>query len=236
MSSTDKRTTIFPGANVNSFGKRPAETGPDKPSRLSASQLPKVPAFLNREQRPHPPAPLPVKANPDSQRFSPPSRVSQGRVNSVQGQGFVCHKGTPWQKYHAIIRDDQAGEVTVAHGQKPKHPIIAVKEQKCRDGDAIKRLCSCSHENIISLYEAYHEGEAVFFIYECMDVSLAEIQSTSHGNLLSFQIAAVCREVCQYLVDVPLPGITNMIHRFSKGSYTSMNSCRSYMVRSTQKA
>ena len=162
--------------------------------------------------------------------------MSRERDNSVPGQGFVCHKGTPWQKYHAIIRDDQAGEVTVAHGQKPEHPIIAVKQQKCQDGDAIKRLCSSSHENIVSLYEAYHEGEAVFFVYECMDVSLAEIQSTSHGNLLSFQIAAVCREVCQYLVDVPLPGITNMIHRFFKAFCTSMKSCRSYMVRSTQKA
>jgi len=83
----------------------------------------------------------------------------------------------------------------MAHKQVLDHPIVIVKQQRCTNSSSIKGLAPCSHENTVSLQEIFCDEDVVFSIYECMDVSLADIQSARYGNLASYQIAAVRREV-----------------------------------------
>lgn len=47
----------------------------------------------------------------------------------------------------------------------------------------------------MSLHEVYVHDERLYFIYECMDVSLAEIQATPYGEFAAFQIDTICKEV-----------------------------------------
>jgi len=217
MSSSDRRATVFPGnANVSLPSKRPAEAESESSLRLSLSNIPKVPKFLQDQPRKRP-AQLPVKVNPTSQRFSPTkspnvaprSRLSQPDKSSHVAQGTLYHRRNPWKEYYAILREEQAGNVTLAHKQELEHPIVVVKQQRCTNSTSVKGVAPCSHENVVSLLEIFYDEDVVFFIYECMDVSLAEIQSTRYGNLASYQIAAVCREVWH------LPSISNLESTFT---------------------
>ncbi|KAL2048941.1 hypothetical protein ABVK25_010794 [Lepraria finkii] len=194
MSSPTRRGTIFPGnSNISSLGKRRTEAT----DRLSSSKIPKIPDFLQKSQRVRPPT-LPLKANPKSQQFSTGSRFPPRQKTSASPQGFTCQRGNPWQAYYAILKEDQdGGEFTIAHKKEVQHPVVAIKRESYTDNSQIKRLTRCSHENIVSLYRAYFEEGSVYLIYECVDVSLAEIQSTPRGKLASYQIAAVCQEVLQ---------------------------------------
>ena len=192
MSSPTRRGTIFPGnSDISSLGKRPIEAT----DRLSTSKIPRIPDFLQNSQRVHPPT-LPLKANPKSQQFSTGSRFPPRQKASASPQGFTCQRGNPWQAYYAILKEDQdGGEVTLAYKKELQHPVVAIRRDSYTDSSHIKRLTRCSHENIVAFYRAYFEEGSVYLIYECVDVSLAEIQSTSHGKLASYQIAAVCQEV-----------------------------------------
>jgi len=47
----------------------------------------------------------------------------------------------------------------------------------------------------VSLHEVYIYNERLYFIYEYIDVSLAEIQVTPYGEFIAFQIATIYKEV-----------------------------------------
>ncbi len=193
MSTPNKRDTLFPGSsNVSSLGKR----GPpddDRTSRLSASQIPRVPDFLPSKRRAPPPAALPVKVNPNSQHFSTTGRFS--RPKPLIPQGPVCSKSNPWEAYYAILKEGQSDRVTIAYKKELQHPIVAIKQRVHEGGDDLKKIIASCHENIVSLYEAHFHDGNLYFVYESMDVSLSEIQSTPYGTFAEFHIATLCKEV-----------------------------------------
>lgn len=63
------------------------------------------------------------------------------------------------------------------------------------DSQEIGNLSRCSHKNIISLYGVYFHRKTLFFEYERVDVSLAEIQSIPYGGFAAFQIVTFYKEV-----------------------------------------
>ncbi len=186
MSVPERRLTQFPGSS--SLGKRRAKTQPEGRSETSTSKISAAPEFVPNQHRAHPP-PIPLKAN--ATRFPVVSRFP-----SKTERIAICQKGNPWQMYYGILREDQAGQVTVAYKNEIEHPVFAVKEHTCEDSTNMKNLIRCSHRNIVCLYDAYLEKDSLYLIYESVSFSLAEIQSTQYGKLAAYQIAAVCREVC----------------------------------------
>ncbi|KAL2049561.1 hypothetical protein ABVK25_010140 [Lepraria finkii] len=196
MASSDKRSTIFPGnSSIDTSRKRQAETGLET-LRLSASKIPKAPRFVHNQQRPRPrPPSIPLPVNLGSSQYSSRSRFTSKPKQVPVSYGFACVKGDPWQECYAILKEDQGGQVTIAHKQEVEHPMIAIRETKIAKSSCVESLAGCLHENIVSLFGAYIDNETIFFVYECMDVTLAEIQSTPYGGLASYQIAVVCKEV-----------------------------------------
>ncbi|KAL6716966.1 hypothetical protein ACLMJK_004879 [Lecanora helva] len=187
MAAANKRDTLFPGSSV--LGKRDSSGSP----RLSASQLPPIPDFPPNKRRTPLPAPLPVKINPNSQSFSSNGRFQ--RLEPSISLAPICRMSNPWLRYHAILEEAQGDWVTIANAKEPKHPIVVIKRRACPSDDVRQKIIGISHENIVALYEAYlYEGN-LYFAYELMDVSLAEMQSTPYGILAEFHIATICKEV-----------------------------------------
>ena len=198
MSAPERRLTQFPGSSsTTKSGTRRFES--EREARLSASKIPKVPEFLQSQSRNPPPA-IPLKVNPSSQQFLPTSRFSKKTETVTRKPNAILQNGNPWRTYYAILSEDQAGQVTVAYKNEIEHPMFAIKEHVCKDSESVKQLVMCSHKNIVALYDAYLDNDSLYLIYECLQISLAEVQSTQYGDLATFQIAAVCREVCKYLV------------------------------------
>jgi len=190
-----KRTnTTFPGNLPVALGKRRADTEVESTDLLN-SKIPKVSKPLEDKLRNNPPVGRRFPVNPNSNQYSPTSRFPKDS-QQVSGRKFI-HDCDPWHgnEYQAILKESQDGGITIAHRQALIHPIIAVKEHACSDSQGIKNFVRCSHKNIMSLHEVYVHDERLYFIYECMDVSLAEIQATPYGEFAAFQIATICKEV-----------------------------------------
>ena len=187
MATPSRRDTLFPGSSsAQGLGKRRNPNDEDHSSRLSASQIPPLP---HKRRAPPPPA-LPVKVNPESQHFTTSSRFPLAK-HSVSLTP-ICRNTNPWERYFAILEEEQA---TVAYRKEPKHPIVAIKHQARPSGDTPKKIITLSHENIVTSFEAYLYDGNLYFIYDLMDVSLAEIQSTPYGTFEEYHIATICREV-----------------------------------------
>lgn len=127
-----------------------------------------------------------------SQIYSPPPALPF-KINPQSNS--ACHHASPWKEYYIILKESQAGEVTIAYRQEPGHQIVAIRELKPAPDDALKNLRPISHTNVVAFQCAYLYDNVLYFVYEYMDVSLAEIQSTPCGKFASFQIAAICKDV-----------------------------------------
>lgn len=187
MAALERRITKFPGnAGGTIFAKR--VTGPDltESSQLNTIDLPKVPEECH-QPRVRPP-PLPLKPSLSQQHTS--------TSNIKRTKGGICRPGTPWQNYNAVLTEIQADSIVLAQGCGEKHTIVAIKEVNAGQDECVKRLRQYSHPNLVDLTEAFLADNTVYMVYEWMDISLADIQSTPCGRLVSFQIAAVCKEVC----------------------------------------
>ena len=196
---TDRRLTKFPGSSTTASpttptvqSKKRAFTEDEQAAqRLSASKLPKIPHL---PQRQHPPRMfLPVKT--DSQQWHQRSRVS-GPYPVFPGVNHdkFLHKASPWDDYYAILEEEK-GESVLAHSKKERHDIVVIRKTKSPIGDSITGLKRCYHQNLVTLHDVYVDSKCFYFVYEFVDVSLAEIQCTPVGNFASYQIAAVCCEV-----------------------------------------
>ena len=151
MSTLGRRLTKFPGnSSVNSLRKRHAEGEPED----RTSKIPKAPELLQVQKRTHPPA-IPLKTNLSSQQFTASTRFPKRTDNTSHQRVAICQKGNPQQKYYIILRENQAGQVTVAYKNEIEHPILAVKEHVCGESTSVKNLTRCSHKNLVCLYDAY---------------------------------------------------------------------------------
>ena len=126
MATPNRRDTVWPGSlNGASLGTRRSLTDDEASSRLSASQILSIPDFRSNKKRANPPALLPVKVNPKSQQFD---RKRFPRR---------CIKGNPWEPYFPVLKEEQAGEVTIFYKKTPHHPIVAIKPLAYNGGESV---------------------------------------------------------------------------------------------------
>jgi len=197
MSSSDKRATVFPGSASGIPGsasgtshKRSLPEDKDDSHRLSISKLPRV--VEPNYQRSHLLAP-PLKVNPISSQFTQSSRFP--RLGRTTTREPWYHEQSPWVDYYEIFEEQQAGRVRVAYKQEKSHEIVAIRQQKCSDRKFLDRLRQCHHDNVVTLHTAYLDDETISLVYDVVDVSLAEMQSTPLGSFADYQIAAICQKV-----------------------------------------
>jgi len=72
---------------------------------------------------------------------------------------------------------------------------VAIRQQKYSDRKFLDRLHQCHHDNVVTLHTAYLDDETISLVYNVVDISLAEIQSTPLGSFADYQIAAICQKV-----------------------------------------
>lgn len=176
-SHSDRRVTQFPGSN---------ETGlilPQQVTPPNESNVAEPPAAkLKRRLPPR----LPVKVKPDSNLWGQPSKRTITEF---------CEQASPWQKYHQIVSDCQAGPVVVAHEHRLAFSVVAIKQREVVAGWDFKRLIKVQHCNIVNLLAAFCDLSQLYLIYESMPVSLSDVHACSYGPLKEFEMATVCKEV-----------------------------------------
>lgn len=183
----ERRLTIFPGTSNPHLIRKRAEINlpalPTPPTLSpSISEIP-VPTYTRRSI-PHPKIPVNV------------SSASQSSFKRPKAERNFAQEKDPWLVYHTVLTEDQAGPVTLAYRQEPAFPIVAIKERKKTVDDPMCRLYKTSHPNVVALQEVFLNQNTLYFMYESMVVSLAAIQASPCGNLAAYEIATVCKEVC----------------------------------------
>jgi hypothetical protein len=208
-SNPDRRVTQFPGSNETGLILPQQVTPPNEPNVTE----PPAAKLTRRLQRAPPPPRLPVKVKSDSNLWSQPSK----RTITA-----FCEENSPWQKYHRIVSDYQAGPVVVAHEHRLTFSVVAIKQQEVVAGWDFKRLIKVQHGNIVNLLAAFCDSSQLYLVYESMPVSLSDIQACSYGPLKEFEMATVCKEVGT--VSSTFFGCTLRLSRFAKDSSISSRS------------
>ena len=130
--------------------------------------------------------------------------VRQSGVLSAVSQPLVTvarirKNENPWDRYRPYMKLQQAGPAKAAYLKDGSFDEMAVKEMKVPNKNLLSQIKSTGHKNIVKLHEAmYYEG-SIYFFYEVMDVSLAQVFGTPLGRLLHFEVAAFCKEVLEGL-------------------------------------
>jgi len=176
--ATRLATTANPGTGVSA----------DKSKIRSLQDTPNP--LLRTLKRPH-----------EKQRLGPQLPVNVDRLSflappvkkKIKVSGDPVQKCSPWGSYHRFMELEQAGPSTISHDRE--HFLVAVKEKKYNGESTLDRLRSTSDHNVVDLVEIFHDDGIIYMAYECMEVSLRSLSSTSKGKLKHFEIAAVCKEV-----------------------------------------
>lgn len=90
--------------------------------------------------------------------------------------------------------EEDEGSTIIAHKKELTHDVVALRKTTCPAGNGFTGLKRCTHPNIVTLHEIYADRDCLFFMYEQMDVTIAEVQASPVGNFAPYQIAAVCHE------------------------------------------
>ena len=72
---------------------------------------------------------------------------------------------------------------------------MIIKEVKVSSQAWLSKLSAASHKNIAPLREALYHNSTIYFVYEVLDVSLAQVFATPLGQLKAYEVAAFCCEV-----------------------------------------
>ena len=132
-------------------------------------------------QRP-PKIPLPV--NPEPKTSSP-----RKREHSLKHE-------SPWGRYWRVWEKDQAGRGVLACENVPTYPVVFIKTREAPDlSKAINHLKKAGHGNVVQLKEFMLADACIFFVYEAMKVSIAQIRGSPYVEFNEADIATVCKEV-----------------------------------------
>lgn len=101
----------------------------------------------------------------------------------------------PWDRYQEIFKMKQAGPGHFVHSKDDTFSEMIVKEVKVHSQTWLSRLSASSHKNIVHLREALYHNSAIYFVYEVLDVSLAQVFATPLGRLKAYEVAAFCYEI-----------------------------------------
>lgn len=181
-SPQDRRITQFPGSNDTGLILTPQNKSGDQPivSKPSPAKL------KRRHQRVAPPPRLPLKINSSSSVWGLPAKRTATAF---------CENASPWQKYHRVLSDYEAGPVVVAHEHHINFPVVAIKKREVLPSWDFTRLIKIQHCNVVNLLAAFHDALELYLVYESLPVSLSDVRSCGYGPLKEFEMATVCKEV-----------------------------------------
>lgn len=108
-----------------------------------------------------------------------------------------------WQKYHQILKSNQAGPAIIAHDNTIDHKIVVVKEHNIQV-DTIQRqkLLRVLHDNpknIVRLLDIFMGSESVHPVYKQLEVSLYQVRATSQQEIIEIDLAIIGKEVWDFL-------------------------------------
>ena len=89
----------------------------------------------------------------------------------------------------------QAGPGHFVHSKDDTFSEMIVKEVKVHSQTWLSRLSASSHKNIVHLREALYHNSAIYFVYEVLDVLLAQVFATLLGQLKAYKVAAFCYKI-----------------------------------------
>lgn len=165
--ASEKRLTTFPGRQLHVKPLVPNLTKSPKSSKLPQKQ--QIPPRL------------PLNVNATS--------------NIKYANTITPRKESPWTKFHGFLEVDQAGPGIVAYQKCSTFPTVIIKKIKGEDAKVPERIKNVSNANIVSLREIFSYRTSHYIVYDCMSVSLTDIQATPCGDFAEFEIVAICKEV-----------------------------------------
>lgn len=122
-------------------------------------------------------------------RLSEPAKRSEPVHSLIRGV-----EEDPWQKYSRLLEEDQAGKVVIAYSKTLRSPLLAVKRITWTER-VPERITRPSSTNTVELYEVLRHEDNLYFVNECMAVSLAQIAVSPRGKLREQELAAICEPV-----------------------------------------
>ena len=216
MATPSRRDTVWPSSIGGiSLGKRNARSDDENSSRLSASLIPQVPEGLQHKRRARPPGiSFGLTVNPSAQQsarsassvhpdnlirsdFTPnPQQVLNSRIlPQADPPNSISVQGDPWKRYFRILTEENNGPATIAYQQVDDFPIVAIRRHARNDQGTTKYIVRSSHENVVNLQECFVSTDCLYFVYEYIEISLAEIQAMPYGALEAYHIAVICQKV-----------------------------------------
>jgi serine/threonine protein kinase len=104
----------------------------------------------------------------------------------------------PWKRYWGVWETDQAGSATLAYEQVPTYPVVLIKQRPMPNlSRHAHRIRKVSHDNVVYLKAVFLHESSLFFVYEEMKASLAQLQGSPYVEFNETDIATVSKEVCK---------------------------------------
>lgn len=132
---------------------------------------------------------LPVNENRLSFDFKP----ADGKLIKKPKLGFDRLDSTT--EYNEFMVFDQGGTATIGSSNTRENFLVAIKRKKVSACVPKNHPKHQVHDNVVSLFELFYEGNEVCMIYEQMDVSLRHLTGTCEGQWDDYKIGAICKEV-----------------------------------------
>ena len=176
MSSQPNRLTTFP--HSSHYYERSV---PQKRRSSANGEAEKRRYIRNRHSPPPPPLPAAHPPRPQQNHELPPATSSDASTNA--------------NTFRRIIAENQAGEGIVAHRDNSKFPLVLLKKRTKPEADTECLLTTTHHANLVNLLAFFEHDDAINLVYECMQVSLLQLQASPYNAFVEYELAAICKEV-----------------------------------------
>ena len=101
---------------------------------------------------------------------------------------------SPWNQYRKSFKINQAGPAYIVHANDSTFREGVIKAVKTHRSE-FSKVHTNPHKNFVHLQEAFYFDGQIFFLYEVMDISLAQIFNSPLGRLQLFEVAAFSKEL-----------------------------------------
>ena len=184
---TDSTLTVFPQSER--FGKPVPQKRPAQTELHDSREVSRARFLQPRKQQPR----LPLQVN-DASLFGNrlvPQSVPAPSQTLRNGQEALENPS----RYRGILEEDQAGDCTVAYQMTADFPVVVLKKRVMDNGHR-SPLTLSYHANLCNLQDFFEETGTIWMVYECLDVSLEDIQTSPAASFKEYELAAIATEVC----------------------------------------
>ena len=183
MSSQSNRLTTFPHSSHYHERSLPRKR------RSSANGEAEKRRYVRDRHTPPPPLPPP-----------PPVHPPHPQQNHILPSTTSLNANTNANDFRRIIAEYQAGEGIVAHRDDSSFPLVLLKKRAKAQSDTECLLTSTHHPNLVNLLAFFEHDGAINLVYECMQVSLLQLQPSPYNAFVEYELAAICKEVLPDMV------------------------------------